>query len=101
MRRQKESIFFTVKGKKVEDGIEFDFREVLYREVKACKKDLYRKKKTCKGCKTGDETGRYNDRFLHAGYECDGYVLMYRQEFKAAQAGGRTDYQRSPGINGV
>ena len=44
MRRQKESIFFTVKGKKVEDGIEFDFREVLYREVKACKPDIYRKK---------------------------------------------------------
>ena len=29
----------------MEDGIEFDFREVLYREVKAFKKDLYRKKK--------------------------------------------------------
>ena len=41
----KPGIFFTVKGKKVEDGIEFDFREVMYREVKACKKDLYRKKK--------------------------------------------------------
>ena len=29
-------IIYMVKGKKVEDGIEFDFREVLYREVKAC-----------------------------------------------------------------
>ena len=32
----KPGIYYTVKGKKVEDGIEFDFREVLYREVKAC-----------------------------------------------------------------
>ena len=40
----KPGIYYTVKGKKVEDGIEFDFREVLYREVKACKPDRYRKK---------------------------------------------------------
>ena len=32
----KPGIYYTVKGKLVEDGIEFDFHEVLYREVKAC-----------------------------------------------------------------
>ena len=41
----KPGIFYTVKGEKVEDGIEFDFHKVLFREVKACKKDLLRKKK--------------------------------------------------------
>lgn len=40
----KPGIFYTVKGKLVEEGIEFDFHEVLYREVKACKPDIYRKK---------------------------------------------------------
>jgi hypothetical protein len=46
-----------VKGKKVEDGIEFDFREVLYREVKAFKKDLYRKKKKSSVKRSGSMTG--------------------------------------------
>ena len=35
----------TVKGKLVEENaVEFDFHTVLYREVKACKPDIYRKK---------------------------------------------------------
>lgn len=41
----KPGIFYTVKGKLVEgNAIEFDFHTVLYREVKACKPDIYRKK---------------------------------------------------------
>ena len=41
----KPGIFYTVKGKLVEENaVEFDFHTVLYREVKACKPDIYRKK---------------------------------------------------------
>lgn len=45
LKESNNGILYTVKGKLVEgNAIEFDFHEVLYREVKACKPDIYRKK---------------------------------------------------------
>ena len=69
-----KGVFFTVKGKKNEDGaIEFDFHDVMYREVTSYKgrkknaatgKYAYGKKKPAgKGKKTTGQTAKQSDGF--------------------------------------